>query len=113
MRKLSMQFEDEIHDERPRSRLPRLLMFILVLAAAAPLAIEGASLCMANWKEYAGTSAAVKTPVLDAISEALGTAREACGDQISPLFRRIPWDPKMVVLTAAIIMGVAMLLLRR
>jgi hypothetical protein len=113
MRKLAMQFGDDIHEEKPRSRLPAVLMILLLLLALAPLANEGVALIMSNWKEYMGIPATVRTPVLDSLAEKLDTARDSFRDQVSPVFRRIPWDPKMVLPAAAVVMGVAMLMLRR
>jgi hypothetical protein len=112
MRKLAMQLGEDIQEQQPRSRLPAVLM-VLTLLALAPLALEGASLCISSWKEYMGISATVRTPVLDALAGGLETARDSCRDQFGSVFRRIPWDPKMVLTAAAVVMGVAMLMLRR
>jgi hypothetical protein len=113
MRKLAMQIGDDIHEEKPRSRLPFVLMILVLLIGCAPLAIEGGSLCLSTWKEFLGMPAIVRTPVLDSVTESWSTARDTFRDQVAPLFRRIPWDPKMVLPAAALVMAVAMLLLRR
>jgi hypothetical protein len=113
MRKLAMQIGDDFHEEKPRSRLPAVLMIFLLLVALAPLANEGVTLCVSNWKEYMGIPATVRTPVLDSLAEKLETVQGSFRDQVSPVFHRIPWDPKMVLPAAALVMAVAMLMLRR
>jgi hypothetical protein len=113
MRKLAMQVGDDIHEEKPRSRLPAVLMILLLLVGLAPLANEGVALCISSWKEYMGIPATVRTPVLDYLAEKLETAQSSLRDQVSPVFHRIPWDPKMVLSVGALVMAVAMLMLRR
>ena len=87
---------------------------MLLRSACAPLAVEGGSLCLANWKEFMGISATVRTPVLDSMTESsCRPPRTPSGTRSRPSFRRIPWDPKMVLPAAALVMAVAMLMLRR
>ena len=60
-----------------------------------------------------GIPAPVRTPALDSVTESWSTAQDTFLDQVAPLFRRIPWDPNMVLPAAALVMAVAMLMLRR
>ena len=68
---------------------------------------------MANWKEFMGVSANVRTPVLDGIQDRLHDLSDTFWGEITPWFRRLPWDPKMVLPAAAVVMAMAMLMLRR
>lgn len=113
MRKLTTQIGDDIQEQKPRSRVPMITMIGVLLAGFAPLALESGAICLASWKEFMGTSADVKTPYLDSLTEHIETAQYALHDQVTPWFHRVPWDPRMVLPTAALVMAVAMLMLRR
>ena len=90
MRKLAMQIGDDIHEEKPRSRLPLVLVILVLLIGCAPLAIEGGSLCLATWKEFLGMPATVRTPVLDSVTESWSTA---AGHLPRPGYPLVPSHP--------------------
>jgi hypothetical protein len=113
MRKLAFQVGEDIQEERPRSKVPLIFMGFFLFMGLGPLALEGASLCLSNWKEYMGIRAEVKTPVLDNFQDSVEDAREIFWNEITPYFRGLPWDPKMVLPAASLVMVGAMLLLRR
>ena len=113
MRKLAYQLGDSLQPEPRRSRLPLILVGLILLIGLAPLLLEGGSLCLANWKEFMGVSADVRTPVLDEIQDRLHDLRDTFWGEITPWFRRLPWDPQMVLPAAAVVMAIAMLMLRR
>ena len=113
MRKLAFQVGEDIQEARPRSKLPLIFMGFFLFTGLSPLALEGASLCLSNWKEYMGVRAEVRTPVLDNIQACVEDTREFFWYKITPYFRGLPWDPKMVLPAASLVMVVAMLLLRR
>jgi hypothetical protein len=113
MRKLAFQHGEDLQADRPRSRLPRIAAGLILLVAVGPLALEGGSLCVANWKEFMGVSSNVRTPVLDEIQERLHDLSDTFWLEITPWFRRLPWDPKVVLPTGGIVMAIAMLMLRR
>ena len=60
-----------------------------------------------------GVAGEVKTPVLDGVQDSLNEMRDTFWSQIAPWFRSMPWDPKLVLPVAAVVMVVAMLMLRR
>ena len=113
MRKLAGQLGSEMEVERHRSKWPSVLMALILLVGLGPLALEGIAVCVGNWKEFLGVSGNVKTPVLDGVQDSLNDARDIFWSQITPWFRSIPWDPKMVLPVAAVVMVMAMLMLHR
>jgi hypothetical protein len=114
MRKLAFQIGAEITEERRRSRWPLVLLSLFLLVGLGPLALEGGAICAANWKEFLGvSSASASTPVLDHVQGSLQDANDFFWSQVTPLFRSLPWDPKRVIPAGALVMAVAMLMLRR
>ena len=113
MRKLAMQLGEDLQEERHRSRIPLLVVGLILLLGLGPLALEGGAVCLANWKEFMGISADARTPLLDDIQDRLHDAKDLFWSEITPWFRRLPWDPKMVLPAASIVMALAMLMLRR
>jgi hypothetical protein len=113
MRKLAGQLGSETENDQPRAKWPAVLMALILLLGLGPLALEGLVLCIGTWKEFLGISGNVKTPSLDAVQDSLNSMKDVFWSQITPWFRSMPWDPKMVLPTAAVVMVVAMLMLRR
>jgi hypothetical protein len=113
MRKAVFQLDHEIHEERPRSRLPLILLALFLLVGLGPLALEGGAICVANWKEFMGVSAEARTPMLDRVQDSLHDLSESCNQQFRTWFRVLPWEPRMVLAVAGVIMALAMLMLRR
>jgi len=113
MRKLAGQLGSEIQVEHHRSKWPSVLMALILLLGLGPLALEGIALCVGTWKEFLGVSGNVKTPVLDGVQDSLNDMSDIFWSQITPWFRSMPWDPKMVLPVAAVVMVMAMLMLRR
>jgi hypothetical protein len=113
MRKLALQLGHDFQEEKKRSKLPGIFLVIILVIGFAPLLMEGTSLCLANWREMMGVSASVKTPALDSVQENLETMQQAFWSEVTPYFRRLPWEPRMVLPASALVMAVAMLMLRR
>jgi hypothetical protein len=113
MRKLAGQLGDDIQEERRRSKLPLIALVILLVIGLGPLLLEGGSVCLANWKEFMGISAEVRTPWLDAVQATLETTKDAFWYEVTPFLSQLPWDPKMVLTASALVMAAAMLMLRR
>lgn len=113
MRKFAIQLEQEIAPPVKTSRWPKVVLVLFLIVGLAPLAIEGASLCLANWKEALGMSASVSTPAIDSVQETFEDARAAFWGEIMPYFRRLPWDPKTVLCVGGVVMAVAMMMLKR
>jgi hypothetical protein len=113
MRKLAMLVGHDVHAEHRKSKVPLCLFIFFLTTGLLPLAIEGASICLSNWKEVMGINSKVRTPVLDNLQVNLDNMKDLFWDQITPFFRRVPWDPKMVLPAAGVVMAVAMLMLRR
>ena len=113
MRKLAMQLGHDLQAERRKSRVPLYLFIVFLTVGLGPLALEGGSICLSNWKEVMGVASDVRTPVLDNVQATSTSCKDMFWDEVTPLFRRLPWDPKMVLPAAAVVMAVAMLMLRR
>jgi hypothetical protein len=113
MRKLAHQLGADIQSEPRKRRWPLVLMILFLLIGLAPLAMEGAALCLGKWKEFMGASTNVPTPVLDQVSDSLHDMHTAFWLCITPFFRGLPWDPMIVLPAATIIMALAMFMLRR
>ena len=114
MRKLSYELGDDIIREvRPRSRWPVVLLILLLVLGLTPLALDGAAICIGHWKEVLGVSSDVSTPTLDRVGEALHDLSDSLWGQVTPVFRALPWEPTLIVPATVIVMGLAMMLLRR
>jgi hypothetical protein len=113
MRKLAMQLGHDLQVERRNSKVPFYLFIIFLTIGLGPLALEGASICLSNWKEVMGVASSVRTPALDNVQASLDSMKDFFWGEVTPYFRRLPWDPKMVLPAAGVVMAVAMLMLRR
>jgi hypothetical protein len=113
MRKLTVRMDDMIPDARPRPRWPGVLLVSFLVLGLTPLALDGAAICLGNWKEVLGVSSDLRTPTLDRVSESLHDLSDSLWGQVTPIFRALPWEPKLIVPATVIVMGLAMMLLRR
>lgn len=113
MRKIAIRLDDDIREERRRSRIPLVFTGLFLLVGLGPLALEGAVMCVANWKEFMGISAEARTPTLDRVQETLEDMNESCRNYVNSWFRDLPWKPSIVLPIAGVVMSLAMLLLRR
>jgi hypothetical protein len=113
MRKLAGQLGNEIEAEHHRSKWPAVVMVLILLLGLGPLALEGIALSVGTWKEFLGSGDTVKTPLLDGVQDSLKDMKDIFWSQVTPWFRSMSADPKMVLPAAAIVMVMAMLMLRR
>ncbi len=113
MRKLAGQLGSEMDVEHRRSRWPLAIMALILVVGLGPLVLEGTCLCVGMWKEVLGVAADVRTPVLDGVQDEMHELTDCFWGEVTPFFRSMPWDPKIVVPAASVIMVLAMLLLRR
>ena len=98
-------------DRRTSKVLPIASIFVLA-PLLAPLILEAAALCHAQWYAAFGAPERVRTPILDSIAEGIESVRDDLWSAISARFQRVPWNPKVVLPIAAVIMAVAMKMLR-
>ena len=113
MRKLAGQLGSEVMEEHRRPRWPLVLVVLILLVGLGPLALEGAAVLVGTWKEFLGVSCNVRTPLLDSLQDNLNDMNAETTRQIHHWFNSMPWDPNMVLPVAAVVMVVAMLMLRR
>jgi hypothetical protein len=101
----------DLRPDRRRKALPIVSIFVLA-PLIAPLVMEAAALCYAQWCTALGTQAEVRTPIIDSIQEGIESVRDDLWSVLSARFQRVPWSPKVVLPVAAVIMAVAMVMLR-
>jgi hypothetical protein len=102
-------------DLRPngrRSKVVPIASIFVIAPLLAPLILEAGALCYAQWCAALGTSAQVRTPIIDTIQEGIETVRNDLWSALSARFQRVPWSPTVVLPVAAVIMAVAMVMLR-
>ena len=88
-------------------------MVLILLLGLGPLALEGVTLLIGTWKEFLGVSCNVQTPLLDSLQDNLNDMNGEVTRHFRQWFNSMPWDPNMVLPVAAVVMVVAMLMLRR
>ncbi len=98
-------------EPRRRKLLPIISLFV-VAPLLAPVVKDAIVLCYAQWCEMLGTPVSVRTPTLDAIGERIESVRSECWYHVSSRFQRVPWNPRVVLPIAIVIMAVAMIMLR-
>ena len=99
--------------DRGKSKLLLIVSISVLALLVAPLFMEGVALCYAQWCDVLGNSVAVRTPILDSIGDQLRTVQVDIRNALTPVFERVPWNPKVVLPIAVVIMALAMALLRR
>jgi hypothetical protein len=99
--------------DRPRRRrlLPILALFVTV-PLLAPVIMDAVALCYGQWREVLGAPSDVRTPTLDVIGERIEEVREGLWYQASCHFNRVPWNPRVVLPIAVVVMVMAMVMLR-
>jgi hypothetical protein len=102
----------DLRPERRHSKVLPIASIFVVGPLLAPLVMEAVALCYAQWCAAFGTSTRVRTPIIDAIEEQIETVRADLWSALSARFQRVPWSPKIVLPVAAVIMAVAMVMLR-
>ena len=112
MSKKTITLAPDLKPERRKSKLVPIASILLLAPLLAPLIMEAVALGHAQWCEVLGTSAVVRTPMLDSIGEQIQSTREELWYAISSRFQHVPWNPKIVLPIAAVIMALAMAMLR-
>ena len=91
--------------------MPIASLFVAV-PLLAPIVIDAVAICYARWCDLLGAPIVVRTPALDAIAERIAEAREEVRYRALCFFRRVPWNPCVVLPIAVAIMILAALMLR-
>ena len=102
----------DLRPDRHRSKVLPLASIFILAPLIAPMVMEVAALCHAQWCAALGASADVRTPILDSIQERIESVRDDLWSVLSARFQRVPWNPKVVLPLAAVIMAVGMVMLR-
>ncbi len=102
---------DVCREPRRRRLIPIISLFVAA-TMVAPVFVDAVALCYAQWCEMLGTPVSVRTPTLDAIGERVESVRSECWYHVSSRFQRVPWNPRVVLPIAIVVMAVAMIMLR-
>jgi hypothetical protein len=113
MFKQSIPIAYEVKPTRSRSILPWIISIVAAGVFLVPLATEGAAICYAQWCEVMGKSTDVRTPFIDSIVSGLQNARDLLTESVGPTFQRTIRDPAVALPAAAVLLVVAMAMLRR
>ena len=114
MRKLAMQLGHDVQAEHRKSKVPLYLFIVFLAIGLGPLALEGGSICLSNWKEVMGVASSVRHSQPWTTCRLTSTSSKTCSGTGLPLSSAAyPGTPKMVLPAAAVVMAVAMLMLRR
>jgi hypothetical protein len=103
----------EIRPAQPKSKLSRIAPILVASALLGPLAAEGASFCYAQWCEVLGVPAEAHTPILDLAGAGLSNAHDLLGESIASGLQNSIRDVSFVLPLAAVLIVVAMAMLRR
>ena len=112
MSKQTITLAPDLRPDRPRRKLLPILLLSIAVVLLAPLLIDAVALCYGQWGEMLGTPTAVQTPTLDAIGEQVAEIREDVRYHFLSRFHRVPWDPRVVLPVAVLVMLLAMVMLR-
>ena len=112
MPKKTLTLAPDLSPSNSRKRLLPIAAICVLAALSAPLVKESIAVCYAGWCDVLGRPVTVRTPILDTIGEGIQTAREEAKNTIAPFFNRVPWNPPVVLGASAVIMALAIMMLR-
>jgi hypothetical protein len=112
MAKNPISLAPDLRPDRRRSRLLLIAAIFVLVPLVAPLFMEAVSLCYAQWCEILGTPVAVRTPILDSIRERAEDVRQDLRFRLTSYFQRVPWNPNVVLPLIAVVMIIAIWMLR-
>jgi hypothetical protein len=112
MPKNSITLAPDIRPDRRRRRLLPILSLFVTVPLLVPVIMDAVALCYGQWREILGTPTDVRTPTLDAIGERIEEVREDLWYHVSCRFNRVPWNPRVVLPVAVVVMLMAMVMLR-
>jgi hypothetical protein len=112
MHKFPIPIAHELPADHRRAKIARALALVMLGLFLAPLIADGAALCANQWREVLGKNGQTKTPVLDSVADAVETGHRSLWESIDLYFHRLPWDPRIVLTVGAIVMVLAMVMLR-
>jgi hypothetical protein len=112
MSKNAITLAPDIRPDRPRRRLLPILLLFVTVSLLVPVITDAVALCYGQWRGILGTPIDVRTPTLDAIGERIEEVREDFWYHVSSRFNRVPWNPRVVLSIAVVVMVAAMVMLR-
>ena len=112
MAKNPITLAPDLRPHRPRRKVLPILSIFVAAPLLVPIIMDAVALCYGQWCDVLGTPIAVRTPTLDAIGERLASVHEDLWYHISSRFQRVPWNPRVVLPIAVLVMILAMVMLR-
>lgn len=97
---------------RRRSQTPAVITILLGLLLS-PLVLEATQLGAAQWRGMTGPVMIVETPVINTLASGLQSAGDELRSTLSPVLRKLPWNPSYVVVFGLGWASFAALMLRR
>ncbi len=113
MFKQAVPIDHNVKPTRLKSSLPWIICIITAGVFLVPLAFEGATICYAQWCEITGKSVKVQTPIIDSIANGLQRTRDLLVDSFGLTVQRTINDPVVTLSFAALLLVLAMAVLRR
>ena len=111
MRKFSPNVFDEAPPRR-RSQTPAAITILMGLLLS-PLVLEATLLCTAHWQGMIGNEPFVATPMINTLGSGLQSVGDEFRSTLSPVLRKLPWNPSYVVVFGLGWASIAALMLRR
>jgi hypothetical protein len=112
MSKQPITLAPDIRPDKPRRNVLPILSLFVAIPLLAPIVIDVVAVFYGQWREVLGTPTTVRTPTLDAIGERVADVREDAWYHISSRFNRVPWNPRVVLPVAVLVIILAMVMLR-
>jgi hypothetical protein len=112
MYKFPIPIAHDIRPTKPRCSLLRASATVLLGISLSPLIGEASSLCVAQWSRVMGRNVEVRTPVLDSVQDGIESGHRSFSGSISAYFQHLPWSPSIVLGVGAILMMLAMMMLK-
>jgi hypothetical protein len=111
------KFFDQFAVHRPVQRrnwkVKRIAVLVFLACVLAPFLMEGVALFCSQWAEVIGVRFVVKTPLLDWSWSKLEDCRQLIDESMSYHFQTASWEPGFVFPILALVIVIAMLMLRR
>jgi hypothetical protein len=113
---MAKNFQLEIaHNIPRRSRRARFVKAALIFVCAAlviPVLVEAGKILVSRWYDVMGKPYIARTPILDAIQARMEGAQGDFWDIATPFVNSMQWDASVAFPVLAVVMVVAMMLLR-
>ncbi len=112
MHKFPMPIGHDVNSSGRKSKRLRTASIVLLGFLLAPVVAEGGWLCFAQWCQVMGTNTYAKTPIMDAMQDQMQSAHGSFWECMAHWFQNLPWDPRVVMSVGAVVMIIAIRMLK-